>query len=133
MSRTRAGLWVILLLLGGCVSTPEPSNPAPAEAPQVVGTDTDAGADKAPVVAKPQFVLERASTIQASLKKWAERSGWVVVWHSTHDFSVPAYTVIDAPDFVTAVTEVVHQLESQNIHVFATFYRGNLTLVVSDL
>jgi Toxin co-regulated pilus biosynthesis protein Q len=134
MSRLRVGLWGILLLLSGCVSTPVASNNPPPDAPVAVSPEPEpAAAATAPVIAKPAFVLERSSTIQTSLKKWAENTGWVVVWHASHDFSVPAYTVIDAPDFVAAVSEVVHQLESQNIHIFATFYRGNLTVVVTDL
>ncbi|WP_248885916.1 toxin co-regulated pilus biosynthesis Q family protein [Acidithiobacillus acidisediminis] len=80
--------------------------------------------------ASPVFVLNRGDLILTDLEKWAEQSGWTVVWQVPEDWTVPNTTTFSG-GFRKAVSQVIQALSANGANVHAVFHTANNTVVIS--
>lgn len=97
--------------------------------------DTKAASLGSPVVAVVEapvqvWKLKKGETIRSELSKWANDSGWALVWQLDKDWVVPADSVFTG-GFDSASANVIETLASNGVLIHANFYTANRTLVVT--
>lgn len=96
----------------------------PAASPAIVP------AAAAPSSETGRWRLSAGHLVRQDLTSWGKKSGWQVLWHLPHDWTVPADTDFDG-DFKAAASAVIRTLAENGLVIRGQFYDGNRTLVVS--
>jgi len=78
----------------------------------------------------PTYELRTGEPIHQGLKVWADREGWMLIWHPTVSWKTVRTAVIDAPDIARAVAEVVDILRDEGRPVALRISGGNKVLEV---
>lgn len=85
---------------------------------------------QSPALQEERWHLTAGHLVRQELTRWAERSGWKVLWHLQRDWAVPADTDFTG-DFKAAAAEVIRTLAENGVVIRGQFYDANKTLVVS--
>lgn len=112
--------------------TPAPA-PGAAQAPATAAAAA-AAEDEVPAVERERererWQLVAGHLIRQDLAGWGKKSGWQVLWHLPHDWTVPTDTEFEG-DFKDAAGAVIRTLADNGLVIRGQFYDGNRTLVVS--
>lgn len=73
---------------------------------------------------------ESNQTVRTTLKKWAEKAGWTLVWRAERDWTIPA-GFTHSGQFEGAGAWMFKQLSAEGVLIRVRFYEGNRTVVVS--
>ncbi|WP_157896871.1 toxin co-regulated pilus biosynthesis Q family protein [Acidovorax carolinensis] len=76
------------------------------------------------------WTLQAGETIGHSLRVWAEKAQWSVVWSLPRDWVVPS-TASFTGSFPDAAEKVIKTLSANGALVRAQIYEGNRTIVVT--
>ncbi len=117
------------------VPRPVPAASMPASPPAAANSFSAATAAPAAGVEVKRIDGERwrltaGHLVRHDLTAWGNKSGWQVLWHLPHDWTVPAHTDFDG-DFKDAASAVIRTLAENGVVIRGQFYDGNRTLVVS--
>lgn len=108
-------------------SAPGAALPVSAQAPT---TAAAAAEEEVPAVERERWQLVAGHLIRQDLAGWGKKSGWQVLWHLPHDWTVPTDTEFEG-DFKDAAGAVIRTLADNGLVIRGQFYDGNRTLVVS--
>ena len=117
------------------VPRPAPAVAPPAAAPAAVAgvaalTSAPAEGVEVKRIDGERWHLTAGHLVRQDLTRWGDKSGWRVLWHLPHDWTVPADTDFDG-DFKDAASAVIRTLAEYGVVIRGQFYDGNRTLVVS--
>jgi hypothetical protein len=79
------------------------------------------------------FDVRAGETVKAAFVRWAEASGWTVLWEADFDYAIQAPHTLAATSFTQAVEQVVRGFGRQATgrRLSARAYSGNQVLVIS--
>ncbi len=80
--------------------------------------------------AAPAYELKTGEPIHLGMKAWAEREGWLLVWHPTISWKTLRGAKVDAVDISAAVSEVVDILRDEGKPVALRISGGNKVMEV---
>jgi hypothetical protein len=115
------------------LAPPTPERPASASRP---GTSThneavaQAPPPSVPPPALPRFTIAPGETLRTVLTRWADASGWQLVWDASHDFSLSAPASFPG-DFREAATRLLESLQSNGAPFGAELYSANRVIRVT--
>lgn len=126
----------------GCASSPEPRDPNQVVLPVPADAGASAPAVSAVAVVESQrpdlpvplvgakassavwSLEERDKTLKVALERWAQATGWRLLWELGVDYRIGAQARLHG-SFEEAVTAVMHNLHQAEVPPKAIFYRGN--------
>lgn len=80
--------------------------------------------------AAPAYQLKTGEPIHEGMKTWADREGWMLVWHPTVSWRTLRGATVDAVDVAAAVSEVVDILRDEGKPVALRISAGNKVMEV---
>lgn len=83
-----------------------------------------------PVPPPEPFIAQSGRTLRDTLRQWAERSQWSVIWNTDRDYIIKAGATFNG-DFVHAASELLRALAKARPSVKGIFYSGNRVLTVT--
>jgi hypothetical protein len=99
---------------------PESAEPRPARG----------SSGSAPPFALPRFTVNPGETLRGVLTRWADASGWQVVWEASNDYSLSAPASFPS-DFREATTRLMESLQSNGAPFGAELYNANRVVRVT--
>lgn len=108
-------------------SAPPPGATAPVPAQSQATAPAE---EEVPAVERERWQLLAGHLIRQDLISWGKKSGWQVLWHLPHDWTVPTDTEFEG-DFKDAAGAVIRTLAENGLVIRGQFFDGNRTLVVS--
>ena len=75
------------------------------------------------------WAADAGETVRSLMVKWAENSGWNVVWNLDRDYKLEAGVVFRG-NFLDVTAALVRSFARANPPPIATFYKGNRVIVV---
>jgi hypothetical protein len=120
---------------GRVSASPAPDRPA---RPTVVAArevpEEDEGAGARPSAATPPppptYTMAPGETLRSVLTRWADASGWQVVWEASNDYSLSAPASFPS-DFREATTRLMESLQSNGAPFGAELYNANRVVRVT--
>ncbi len=80
-----------------------------------------------------EWVVRKSDgTIQSTLNRWANASGWRLVVRGVPPIYLQGDAVLKRPNFVQAADYVISQIQASGYHIKASAYSDNVLLVTAD-
>lgn len=111
-------------------SLPPSQTPVPALPAQEIGLAPGAAVQQAALPPEEPFVAEAGRTLRDTLRTWADRGKWTLVWSTDRDYILRAGATFHG-DFVHAAAELLRAFAKARPPVKGAFYQGNSVLTVT--